>query len=339
MNTKFYNVREIVSFAKKNYGSRVFTSLPEYGFDPVTYNELDRFVTCLSEFLKSHQAPEMERVTVISDNNSMIALLCVGIMACDRVYVPIDTSVSQAKLTSYLDSLTPGLILCDLDHVAYCGSWALANGAKVVSLDGLAAFYRQIMSSIEPKPFKSKCCTSDVAAMFVLPGEQHLINKVVLSQEAIFDYARSLIHCCGLTSDDHCMVSTSIDTFGASIFASVCPLLVGASTTSIEPEAVLRDFWNIVAKNKATWSMLGPNMLGVLSGTQPQTTPLKGILISGASVSTDLIAQFEASSSIKLCQVEGLNEALAAVNKLPDHEGRIICSIKDPRDIPIHAVL
>lgn len=339
MSTKFYNMREVVSYAKKKYGSRVFTSLSEYDLDPITYNQLDRFIVCFSEFLKIHQAPEMERVAVISSNNSIAVLLCVSITACDRVYVPVGASVPHVRLTDYLDCFTPGLILCDPDHVECCSSWALTNGSKVISLDGFAAFYQRIMSSVEPKPLKSKCCTSDVAAMFALSGEQHLIDKIILSQEAVFDYAYSLIRFCGLTSNDHCMVSASIDMFEVPTFASVCPLFVGASTTFIEPEAVLTNFWNVVAKNDITWAMLSPNILEALSATQPQATPLKGILISGASVSTNLIAYLESGFSIKIHQVEGLNEVMATVNKPLDREHRIINSMKNLREIPAHAFL
>lgn len=339
MSMKFYNMREVVSHAKKNYGSRVFTSPDEYGLDPITYNELEYFVVCFSDFLKSCQAPEIERVAVISYNNSMTMLLCIGIMSCDRIYIPIDTSIAQADLIDYLDFLMPGLILCDPGHVDACNLWALPNGAKVVSLNNPAVFYRQIMSVVKPKSFKSKCCTSDVAAIAVHSSDQHTAIKNVLSQEKILNFAYSLILRCNLTSKDHSVVSAPINTRRMPIFASVCSLLVGASTTFIKPENTLTNLWNVAAKSKATWLILNSNMIEVLLETQPQATSLKGILISGTAVSTDLFTELKAKFSIEVYQAEGLNEVTATVSEPPDLEGRNIGFDKEPHDVPSHAVL
>jgi acyl-CoA synthetase (AMP-forming)/AMP-acid ligase II len=332
VSTKHYNLREAVAFAKKKFGARIFIDPHEDRFDPITYNDLEHFVNCYSEFLKSLEVPEMEKVAVVSGAATMPALLCVGTIACDRILVPIDGSSTRTAVLRYLDRVTPGLILCDSEHREYCDAWARSNGARTEVVDG-RALYDRIVSRLA-KPFKSKCCTSDMAELVFTSGSGGAPKAVVLSQGAIIANALSLIERYGIAADDHFMVATPISQCGGQIFSLLCPLLLGAATTPVEQKVAVAKFWDITAAHKVTWSILAAASLPVLLRTDRHATPLKGLLIGGSAVPAELLERFEAKFSIPLYQTYGMAEvAGVAVCEPLGRSNRTVGSVGKPLDI------
>ncbi|HWX84170.1 MAG TPA: class I adenylate-forming enzyme family protein [Xanthobacteraceae bacterium] len=332
MSTKFYNLREAVTHAKKKFGARVFVDPSEDHFDAITFNDLDHFVNCYSEFLKSCEVPEMEKVAVISGAATMPALLFVGTIACDRIFVPIDVLSTKTEVLRYLDQVTPALIVCDPEHREYCDAWARANGARASEVVDGRALYDRILSRVA-KPFKSKCCASNIAELVFTAGSTGAPKCAVLSQGSIIENALSLIQRYEITADDHFMAAVPVWHCGGQIFPLLCPLLLGASTTVIEPKAALARFWDIAADHKVTWSILPTAFLPALLQTDPRATPLKGLLIGGSAVSADLIERFEAKFSIPIYQIYGLTEiAGVAVGEPLERSDRTAGSVGKPLD-------
>jgi len=333
VSTKLYNLREAVAYAKKKFGARIFIDPFEDQFDPITYNDLDHFVNCYSEFLKSCELPEMEKVAVVSSASTMTALLCVGTIACDRIFVAIDAVSSKTEVLRSLDRVTPGLIICDPQHREYCDAWARANGAKALAFGDGRALYDRIVTRAA-KPFKSKCCNSNVAELVFTSGSSGAPKAVVLSQGAMIANAHSLIERYGFTADDHLMVAVPISHCDGQIFSLLCPLLLGASVTVVKQKVALAQFWDIAAKHKVTWSILVAALLPVILRTDPRTTLLKGLLIGGSAVAAELIEQFEAKFSIPIYQIYGLAEAAGvAVSEPLERNDRTIGSVGKPLDI------
>jgi acyl-CoA synthetase (AMP-forming)/AMP-acid ligase II len=333
VSTKLYNLREAVTYAKKKFGARVFIDPYEDHFDPITYNDLDHFVNCYSEFLKSYETPEMEKVAVVSGAATMTALLCVGTIACDRIFVPIDARSTKAEVLHCLDQVTPGLIICDPAHREYCEAWARGNGARTSEVVDGRALYDRIVSRAA-KPFKSKCCSSDMAELVFTSGATGEPKAVVLSQGAIIANALSLIERYGVTADDHFMVAVPISQCASQIFSLLCPLLLGASTTAVEQKLALTKFWDIAAEHKVTWSVLVAAFLPVLLQTNPHATPLKGLLLGGSAVSAEPIERFEAKFSIPIYQAYAMTEvAGVAVCEPLERSNRTIGSVGKPLDI------
>jgi len=334
VSTKFYNMREVVTYAKKKHGKRVFIDPFEPEFEPVTYNDLDHFVNCFSEFLKTYETPEMEKVAVISGTSTITALIFVGTIACDRVFVPINAASTKPEVLRYLDQVTPGLIVCDPAHFEYCEAWAKANGAQALALTDGHALYQQILSAEQPKPFKSKCCTSDTAEVVFTSGSTGAPKGVVLSQGAIIANANALIRRYETTVDDHFMVAVPIFHCGGQIFPILCPLILGATTTVVEPKAALMKFWEITEKHQVTWSILITAFLPVLLQTDPVATKIKGLLVGGSAVPANLIERFEAKFSIPVYQIYGMTEVAAiAVSEPLARDTRTPGSVGTPLDM------
>lgn len=334
MSNKSYNLREAVTSAKKKAGSRVFIDPLEADFEPVTFNDLDHFVNCYSEFLKSLEVPELEKVAVIAGTTTMSALLFVGTLACDRVFVPINPASTETEAQAFLEQVTPGLIFCDPHHWGVCESWARKNCAKVIELTEGAALYKQILSVGSPKPFKSKCCTSDIAEIVFTSGSTGKPKGVVLSQGAVIANAWGLIRRYMLDADDHFLVSVPIFHCGGQIFPIICPLLLGATTTVVEPKVALMKFWDLVVKHDVTWSIVITAFLPVLLQAEPRPTKLKGLLVGGSAVPASMIEQFERKFAIPLSQVYGMTEVAAVVVSEPlGAANRTVGSVGTPLDI------
>jgi acyl-CoA synthetase (AMP-forming)/AMP-acid ligase II len=333
VSTKLYNLREVVTYAKKKFGARLFIDPMEDHFDPISYNDLDHFVNCYSEFLKSRELPEMEKVAVVSGASTITALLCVGTIACDRIFVPIDGLATKTEVLRYLDQVTPGLIFCDPEHREYCDAWARANGARASEVVDGRALYDRIVSRVA-KPFKSKCCNSNIAELVFTAGSTGAPKAVVLSQGSIIANALSLIERYGIAADDHFMAAVPISHCGGQIFALLCPLLLGAATTVVEPKTASMKFWDITAEHRVTWAILVPAIPSDLLQTNPRATRLKGLLVGGSAVPAKLIERFEAKFSIPIYQIYGTAEvAGVAVCEPLERSSRTIGSVGKPLDI------
>jgi long-chain acyl-CoA synthetase len=334
MINKSYNLREAVTSAKKKAGSRVFIDPLEAEFGSITFNDLDHFVNCYSEFLKSFEVPELERVAVIAGTTTMTALLFVGTLACDRVFVPINPASTETEALAFLDQVTPGLIFCDPQHLRACERWAGKNCAKVIGLTEGSALYKQILSVGVGKPFKSKCCTSDIAEIVFTSGSTGKPKGVVLSHGAVIANAWGLIRRYKLDADDHFLVSVPIFHCGGQIFPILCPLLLGATTTVVEPKVALMKFWDIAAKHDVTWSIVITAFLPVLLQGKPRPTKFKGLLVGGSAVPASIIEQFERKFAIPLSQVYGMTEVAAVVVSEPlNNTNRTVGSAGTPLDI------
>ena len=333
MSNKLYNLREVVTYAKKKFSARIFIDPFEDHFDPISYNDLDHFVNCYSEFLKSCEVPEMEKVAVVSGAPSMTALLCVATIACDRIFVPINALSTKTEVLRYLDQVTPGLVICDPEHREYCDAWARTSGARPSEVVDGRALYDRIVSQVA-KPFKSKCCGSDIAELVFTTGSTGAPKDVVLSQGSIIANALSLIRRYEITADDHFMVSMPISHWGGQIFPLLCPLLLGASTTIVDQNLAMASFWDIAARHKVTWSVLATAFLPVALQTNPRATLLKGLLVGGSAVSAKLIERFEAKFSIPIYQIYGATEVTGvAVCEPLERNNRTIGSVGKPLDI------
>jgi o-succinylbenzoate---CoA ligase len=333
VNTKLYNLREAVAYAKKKFGARTFIDPHEDRFEPITYNDLDHFVNCYSEFLKSLEVPEMEKVAVVSGAATMPALLCVGTIACDRILVPIDGRLTRTEVLRCLDRVTPGLIFCDPEHREYCDAWARSNGAQTCEVVDSHALYDRIVSRAA-KPFKSKCCNSDLAELVFTSGSTGAPKAVVLSQGAIIANALALIERYGIAADDRFMVALPISECAGQIFSLLCPLLLGAATTPLEQKVALTKFWDIAAAHRVTWSILAAASLPVLLRGDRHATALKGLLIGGSAVPAEQIERFEAKFSIPIYQTYGMTEvAGVAVCEPLERSNRTVGSVGKPLDI------
>ena len=334
MSPKFYNLREAVSFARKKFGERIFIDPFEKEFASITYSDLDNFVNCYAEFLKSCEVPEMEKVAVISGTSTMTALLFVGTLACDRVFVPINAASTKSEVLRYLDQVTPGLIICDPNHLDDCKAWARDNCAQAMEIADGHALYERILSADVPKPFKSKCCTSDVAEIVFTSGSTGEPKGVILSHGALIANANGLIRRYGTGADDHFMVSVPIFHCGGQIFPILCPLLTGATTTVVEPKVALLKFWEIASQHEITWSILITAFLPALLQTESRANAIKGLLVGGSALSADLIARFEAKFTIPVYQIYGMTEVAAVtICEEPERTKRTPGSVGKPLDI------
>jgi len=313
MNRKFFNLREVVSFGKKNFPKRVFIDPLEDDFPRITYSDLDHFVNCYSEFLKTMEIPEMEKVAVISGTTTLTALLFVGSIACDRVFVPINPGATRIEILRLLDQVAPGLVICDPVHQAFCDDWAHHNGAKAISLEDGRAFYDTIMGVESPKPFKSKCCTSDIAEIVFTSGSSGQPKGVVMSHGALIANAWGLVRRYEIDNSDRFLVSVPIFHCGGQVFPILCPLLVGAQTTVVEAKVALMRFWEIAEKHQITRSILITAFLPVLLQSPAKQTAIKGLLVGGSAVSANLIQRFEEKFGIPISQIYGMTEVAAVV--------------------------
>ena len=317
MSPKFFNFREAVTSAKKRFSARVFIDPLENDFEQITYADLDHFVNCYAEFLKVHQIPEMEKIAFISETTTISALLFVGSIACDRVFVPINPGLAKSEILRLLDQVTPGLIICGQAQYVYCEAWASHNGAQTLKLDDGYALYSSILSVESPKPFKSKCCASDVAEIVFTSGSSGGPKGVVLSHGALIANAWGLARRYGISSEDHFFVSVPIFHCGGQIFPTLCPLLLGAQTTVAEPKVALMRFWEISERHQITWSILITVFLPVLLQSPPQKTLIKGLLVGGSAVSASLIGRFEEKFGIAVSQIYGMTEVAAVIVSEP----------------------
>ncbi len=334
MSPKLFNFREVVTFAKKNFANSIFMNPLEEEFQPITYREVDNFVDCYSEFLKMLGITEMEKIAVISGTTTMSALFFVGSISCDRIFVPINPGSTKAEVLRLLDQITPGLIICDPAYHDYCDDWAHHNGAKTLILDNGRTLYDRILSVKPPKPFKSKCCTSDTAEIVFTSGSSDMPKGVVMSHGALIANAWGLIRRYGISAEDRFLVSVPIFHCGGQIFPILCPMLMGAQTIVAEPKNAIMQFWDIAERYQITWSTLITDFLPALLQSPAQKTAIKGLLVGGSAVSASLIEGFEEKYGIPVSQIYGMTEVAAVVVSEPLNDPlRSPGSVGRPTDI------
>ncbi|MBP2703754.1 acyl--CoA ligase [Microbispora sp. RL4-1S] len=314
------NIAGLVTGAAGAYGDRPYLMPAEPEGRVLTFADILTFAKGCAALLDEHGVPRGGRVAVVAPNSSLAALLFLGVVAAQRVIVPLNPKAGAAELDVLLAHARPGLVLGRAPSAAKLeGRWAW------LSADDEQALLSDVLSRgaacAGPLPPAGGDGTEDATIVYT-SGSTGTPKGVVLSHRSLLSGSASMARWAGADEDDLILNVNPMFHAGGQMFPTLTPLWSGGRTVCVRSEAGLARFWGYVDRFEPTWTLVVNAYLAHLAERpeRPVSRRLKGVLAGGSPLSPELIHRFEGTFGIPVHQVYGMTEMASVTTVEPRRE-------------------
>jgi long-chain acyl-CoA synthetase len=302
------NLLDLVSAAAEKYGERPYLRPVESDGRVVTFADVLTFTKGCAALLDEHEVPPGARVAVIMRNSSLAALLFLGVIAAQRMLVPLNPKSGAAELDVLLAHAKPALVLGTGSTAAKVG-----RGLRWMAVDDEEALISEILA--RGTAYQGELATSEAggaldAEIVYTSGSTGTPKGVVLSHRSLLANSLAMAKWANADQDDVFLNVIPLFHAGGQGFPTLTPLWCGGQTICVQSETALVRFWLYVDRHRPTWTLVVNTYLANLVGRseRPVTNSLKGILAGGSALSHGLIHHFEDTFGIPVRQVYGMTE-------------------------------
>jgi len=103
-----------------------------------TYAELNRAANGLAHLLLTQRGPGTEPIALLLEKDALLIAAILGVLKAGKIYVPLDPTFPNARLSSILDDLQTGLIVTDNQYIRLAGELA-GQRLQVINIDEIDA--------------------------------------------------------------------------------------------------------------------------------------------------------------------------------------------------------
>ena len=312
-------------------GDEIFLIAPTHQ-QQVTFTQLKQRSDDVGEHLDRLGIPTHAKVAFLLDNGVWAVQLFLGIMASNRVAVPINAVAGATQLQHVLKHSDTELIF-----VAPCYREKLAE-----LLQSIKARVRVIVTSPEQGPEWQLCQSPDDAITTPLPsaespalllytsGSTGLPKGALLSHRAIIRGAHNVVIGHDLTNQDRALCVLPVYHINGAMVTVCAPLLSGGSVVMPERFSV-SEFWQLIAKYQCTWASIVPTIINYLLDRVSQepfqfgeasTLPhFRFARCASAPLPVTVLQQWEKVFCVPMVETLGLTETAGTVasNPMPPH--------------------
>ncbi|MFI7436137.1 class I adenylate-forming enzyme family protein [Micromonospora haikouensis] len=302
------NLLDLVRAAAERYGDRPYLVPAEPGGRTASFADVLTFTRGCAALLDEHGVPPGGRVAVVMHNSALTALLFIGVIAAQRVLVPLNPKSGPGELDALLAHCAPALVLAPTPVTAKIGPGhrrVVVDDAEALLADVLArgAAYRGELSA--PRDGGA----SDAEIVYT-SGSTGVPKGVVLSHRSLLANSLAMVKWADAGPDDVFLNVVPLFHAGGQGFPTLTPLWSGGRSVCVRSETALVRFWHYVDRHRPTWTLVVNAYLANLveRPERPATDSLKGVLAGGSALGPELIHRFEDTFGIGVRQVYGMTE-------------------------------
>jgi long-chain acyl-CoA synthetase len=304
------NLLDLVSDAAGKYGDRPYLLPSEPQGRAVTFSEVLTFTKGCAAFFDENEVPPGARVAVIMHNSPLAALLFLGVIAAQRMLVPLNPKSGAAELDALLAHSKPALVLGPESTAAKVG-----QGRRWVAVDDGEALHAEILARGSVYQGELTSREGELggaldAEIVYTSGSTGTPKGVVLSHRSLLANSLAMAKWAGAGPDDVFLNVVPLFHAGGQGFPTLTPLWCGGQTVCVRSEIALARFWTYVDRHDPTWTLVVNAYLANLveRPERPAARRLKGVLAGGSALSPELIHRFESTFDVPVYQVYGMTE-------------------------------
>ncbi|MGC4806712.1 class I adenylate-forming enzyme family protein [Micromonospora sp. DT233] len=322
------NLLDLVSAAATRHGDRPYLVPAEPGGRTVSFADVLTFTRGCAALLDAYGVPPGARVATVLHNSSLAALLFIGIVAAQRVFVPLNPRSGPGELDALLAHCEPALVLGPAAVAEKIGPASTAaqaepavqvgaevqrgTGPRWVGVDDAEALLGDILArgaAYEGELFLAGDGAADAEIVYT-SGSTGVPKGVVLSHRSLLANSLAMVGWADAGPDDVFLNVIPIFHAGGQGFPTLTPLWSGGRSICVRSETALVRFWTYVDRHAPTWTLVVNAYLANLADRpqRPAASRLKGVLAGGSALSPALIHRFEETFGIPVYQVYGMTE-------------------------------
>jgi acyl-CoA synthetase (AMP-forming)/AMP-acid ligase II len=302
------NLLDLVSAAAVRYGNSPYLVPVDPAGRTVSFADVLTFTKGCAALLDEYEAQPGARVAVVMHNSSLTALLFIGIIAAQRVFVPLNPKSGPGELDDLLAHSGPTLVLGPAPAAA-----KVSQDVRWLPVDDGDAFLSDILSRGAAYHGELTSHGADGALdaeIVYTSGSTGVPKGVVLSHRSLLANSLAMVKWADAGPADVFLNVVPLFHAGGQGFPTLTPLWCGGRSVCVRSETAMVRFWNYVDLHNPTWTLVVNAYLANLveRPERPVASGLKGVLAGGSALSAELIHRFEDTFDIPVYQVYGMTE-------------------------------
>jgi acyl-CoA synthetase (AMP-forming)/AMP-acid ligase II len=301
----------LVERGAAEFGTASFIEPVEAGGTAITYRDFARGVRCLSVYLDDAGAAPGSRVALCLNNSPLAQWFFVAAIAAGRVLVPLNPGMAGPEVSYALDESDPALIIADsrLRH-----RFASSFAGRPCRYVGSQAEFLAAVTAPAPGP-PATTADSDDAEVIFMSDATGRPKGVVLSHRSLLAGSWAIGQALAMSRGDRFLTVSPLFHTSGQLSTTLAPLWVGGTTTAVQSERALIDFWRLADGFRPQWTFVVNSQLATLLQRPPPPgrTALRGVVAGGSRFTADLIRSFESAFGIRVHQCYGLTETAGSI--------------------------
>ncbi|MBT8435993.1 MAG: AMP-binding protein, partial [Gammaproteobacteria bacterium] len=306
---------------------RVFLVAPEID-KSLSFAQLKTAVDDVSQQLDRLGLPQGAKVAFLLNNGYWTLRLFLGVMASNRVIVPLNAVAGTVQLVHVLDHSDSEVVFVApgyRDKLAEIMA-RIERPIRVIEItDEAGPTWPDSQSPIaSPTPPTA----DDIALLLYTSGSTGLPKGAMLSHGAVTSGGRNVVEGHQLRADDRALCVLPVYHINGAMVTVVAPLYSGGSVV-MPMRFSATDYWRLVAENHCTWSSIVPTIIKYLLdrveqepfdfGSDQRLTAFRFARSASAPLAAVTLQQWEQVFKIPMIETLGLTETAGTVasNPLP----------------------
>ncbi|MDC3101901.1 acyl--CoA ligase [Candidatus Pelagibacter sp.] len=312
------NFNELIIKASNKFGNNKYLISANKKYKDYSFKELNKFRINLNFFLEKKSIKKKNKILVVMHNSNILSLLFLTIIANSRVFVPINPKLSIKEIEYVVNQTKPKLILCfswykkKFKNLKHIKSIFIKNEIKFIN-DILNT--KNFKKNDEENYLKSK--KDIVAQILFTSGSTGLPKGVILTQQSMLKNLYGINERLKIKNKrPRFLAVTPLFHNNGQFIPTLLPLLLGGTTTPIESETSIINFWGVASKNRIQYSsVMATHINYFLKHTsKPKSSVLECLFCGGAKLEEKIRQKFEKKFRIKVALNYGLTETSSIVS-------------------------
>jgi len=327
---KYDTVRACIERHAEQSPQKIFLIAPDTD-QTLNFLELKQAVDEVGKALDRLGLPKGAKVAFLLDNGFWTLRLFLGVMANNRVIVPLNAVAGNLQLTHVLNHSDSEVVFVapgyrqKLDQL-------MENIDRPITVietnDETGPDWPEASTPVGNLP---QPAAEDTALLLYTSGSTGLPKGAVISHRAVTSGGRNVMFGHKLTADDRALCVLPIYHINGAMVTVSAPLYSGSSVV-MPKRFSARDYWRLVAEHGCTWSSIVPTIIKYLLdradeepfdfGSDAHLTGFRFARSASAPLAAATLEQWEQVFKVPMIETLGLTETAGTVatNQLPPGE-------------------
>ena len=304
---------------------RTFLIAPEIE-QSIHYGRLKTIVDELGGKLDALGLGAGARVAFLANNGYWATCLFLGVMANNRVIVPLNAVSGTSQLVHVLDHSDAEVVFVQPEYRARLSEIMQQVGRDIQVIEMTDQDGPDWPVLNEANASVAAPAPTDTALLLYTSGSTGVPKGAVLSHRAVVSGGRNVADVHQLTSADRALCVLPIYHINGAMVTVSAPLYSGGS--GVMPQRFsATDYWNLVTRHACTWSSIVPTIIKYLLdravqepfniGEDPQLQQFRFARSASAPLARPTLVEWESTFQVPMIETLGLLATVPAVSVNP----------------------